>query len=104
MRISDWSSDVCSSDLTPTIFNSVLSFRLGWRGTYRRLADQVDADIEDPRLMNTSWTEVLGKLRADSGYLAAFARTYGNGITRENVLDALSAFQDRKSTRLNSSH
>src|SRR3546814_15671758 len=39
MRISDWSSDVCSSDL-----------------------------------------------------LAAFARTYGNGITRENVLDALSAF------------
>src|SRR3546814_4184003 len=42
--------------------------------------------------MNTSWTEVLGKLRADSGYLAAFARTYGNGITRENVLDALSAF------------
>src|SRR3546814_3557530 len=42
--------------------------------------------------MNTSWTEVLGKLRADSGYLAAFARTYDNGITRENVLDALSAF------------
>src|SRR3546814_6841950 len=59
---------------------------------FRSLADQVDADIEDPRLMNTSWTEVLGKLRADSGYLAAFARTYGNGITRENVLDALSAF------------
>src|SRR3546814_4340678 len=92
---------------------------------FRSLADQVDADIEDPRLMNTSWTEVLGKLRADSGYLAAFARTYGNGITRENVLDALSAFHrslitpnarfaqylrgrdtaiDRKSTRLNSSH
>src|SRR3546814_19159034 len=127
MRISDWSSDVCSSVLlacvschnlaeggddglplpgraegrsgevnTPTIFNSVLSFRLGWRGTYRRLADQVDADIEDPRLMHTSWTEVLGKLRADSGYLAAFARTYGNGITRENVLDALSRSEERR--------
>jgi len=77
---------------TPTIFNSVLSFRLGWRGTYRRLADQVDADIQDPRLMNTSWDEVLGKLRADSGYAAAFARTYGDGVTRQNVLDALSAF------------
>ena len=77
---------------TPTIFNSVLSFRLGWRGTYRRLADQVDADIEDPRLMNTSWAEVLGKLRADSGYTAAFADTYGDDITRESVLDALSAF------------
>lgn len=77
---------------TPTIFNSALSFRLGWRGTYRRLADQVDADIEDPRLMNTSWSEVLGKLRADSGYATAFAHTYGDGVTRENVLDALSAF------------
>src|SRR3546814_7873 len=77
---------------TPTIFNSALSFRLGWRGTYRRLADQIDADIEDPRLMNTSWDEVLGKLRADGGYLTAFGRTYGDGITRQNVLDALSAF------------
>src|SRR3546814_19253751 len=104
MRISDWSSDVCSSDLTPTIFNSVLSFRLGWRGTYRRLADQVDADIEDPRLMNTSWTEVLGKLRADSGYLAAFARTYGNGITRENVLDPLPPFHRPLLTHTARSH
>jgi cytochrome c peroxidase len=77
---------------TPTIFNSALSFRLGWRGTYRRLADQVDADIEDPRLMNSSWDEVLGKLRADSGYAAAFARTYGDGVTRQNVLDALASF------------
>ena len=77
---------------TPTIFNSVLSFRLGWRGAYRRLADQIDADIRDPRLMNTSWDEVLGKLRADSGYLAAFERTYGDDITRQSVLDALSAF------------
>src|SRR3546814_6379536 len=68
---------------TPTIFNSVLSYRLGWRGTYRRLAEQVDADIEDPRLMNTSWPEVIGKLRADPGHLAAI---------------------DRKSTRLTSNH
>ena len=77
---------------TPTIFNSALSFRLGWRGTYQRLADQVDADIRDPRLMNTSWDEVLGKLRRDSSYVTAFGRTFGEDITRENVLDALAAF------------
>lgn len=77
---------------TPTIFNSALSFRLGWRGTYRRLADQVDADINDPLLMNTSWNEVLAKLRADDGYVVAFAGSYDDGITRDNVLDALSAF------------
>ncbi|MGF1627899.1 MAG: cytochrome-c peroxidase [Kiloniellaceae bacterium] len=77
---------------TPTIFNSALSFRLGWRGTYRRLADQVDADISDPRLMNSSWDEVLGKLRGDSGYRADFGRNYADGISRQNVLDALSAF------------
>lgn len=77
---------------TPTIFNSALNFRLGWHGTYRRFADQIDADISDPRLMNTSWDEVIRKLQADADYMAAFAQTYETDITRENVIDALSAF------------
>jgi cytochrome c peroxidase len=76
----------------PTVFNSALNFRLGWRGNYRRLGDQIEADLYNPKLMNTSWGELLPKLRADTGYAVNFGRTYEDGITKENVLDALSAF------------
>jgi cytochrome c peroxidase len=76
----------------PTVFNSVLNFRLGWRGNYRRLDDQIEADLYDPKLMNTSWGELLPKLRAETGYTVDFRRIYEDGVTKENILDALSAF------------
>jgi cytochrome c peroxidase len=40
-----------------------------------------------------SWEEVLARLRADPGYRAAFAQTYGGNATRVSVLDALATFQ-----------
>lgn len=76
----------------PTVFNSALNFRLGWRGNYRRLDDQIEADLHNPKLLNTSWGELLPKLQADASYAADFGRVYEDGITRETVLDALSAF------------
>ena len=76
----------------PTVFNSALNFRLGWRGNYRRLDDQIEADLYDPKLMNTSWGELLPRLQADTSYAVNFGRIYEDGITKENVLDALSAF------------
>ena len=88
-RTNDGSSGVINA---PTVFNSALNFRLGWRGNYRRLEDQIEADLYDPRLMNTSWGELLPKLRDETGYAVDFERTYEDGITKENVLDALSAY------------
>lgn len=88
-RTNDGSPGVINA---PTVFNSALNFRLGWRGNYRRLSDQIEADLNDPKLLNTSWGELLPKLQADAGYAVDFERVYENGITRDNVLDALSAF------------
>lgn len=79
----------------PTAFNAALSFRLNWRGNFRTLEEQAEAVLLDPRLMGTSWEELLGRLRTDPGYRDAFARAYGDGAGPERwqVLDALAVFQ-----------
>jgi cytochrome c peroxidase len=78
---------------TPTIFNVSLNWRLNWRGNFRSIEAQNESALLDPRLMNTSWDELLGKLRADSSHVAAFAESYGGAPERTHVLDALAAFQ-----------
>jgi cytochrome c peroxidase len=78
---------------TPTIFNAALNFRLNWSGQFRDLAEQNEFVILSPRLMNTNWTELIGKLRADSEYRAAFDKAYGGPIHAAQVLDALTSYE-----------
>jgi len=78
---------------TPTVFNAARNFRLNWRGNYRTLGEQNEAVLLDPRLMNTTWEEVLPKLRADPGYRSIFAAIYGTDPDRASVLDALAVYQ-----------
>ena len=61
----------------PTVFNAALSFRLNWRGNFRTLEEQNEAVLLNPDLMNTTWEELLPKLRADEAYREAFARPMG---------------------------
>jgi cytochrome c peroxidase len=77
----------------PTVFNAALSFRLNWRGNFRSLEEQNEAVLLDSHLMNTSWEELLPKLRADAAYREAFATVYGGDPAPAHVLDALATFQ-----------
>src|SRR3546814_5294637 len=94
MRISDWSSDVCSSDLQRRGFLS------------NRKAERRQKDSEDGKI--ASGAKALDQAMAEAG-----ADTLGqflNGRDEKRVrLDGDSQSydfypQDRKSTRLNSSH
>ena len=78
---------------TPTIFNAARNFRFNWSGRYRDVAEQNEFIILSPRLMNTNWVELIGKLRADSEYRAAFEKAYGGAIHAEQVLDALVSYE-----------
>jgi cytochrome c peroxidase len=78
---------------TPTVFNAALSFRLNWRGNFRSLEEQIEAVLYDPDLMNTSWEELLPKLRADESYRATFDAIYGSALEPAHVLDALATFE-----------
>src|SRR3546814_9999079 len=109
MRISDWSSDVCSSDLFCTIYLAPYN--------YHRIHMPIDGQL-------AHWTYVPGRLFSVN---AATARALPNLFTRNERLNArfdtpAGAFAlsmvgalfvgsletvwsgDRKSTRLNSSH
>jgi cytochrome c peroxidase len=77
----------------PTVFNAALSFRLNWRGNFRTLEAQIEAVLLDPDLMNTTWEELLAKLRADQAYRKAFSAAYGSDPAPAHVLDALATFE-----------
>jgi cytochrome c peroxidase len=78
---------------SPTVFNAMLSFRLNWRGNFRSLDALIETVLLDPRLMNTSWDELLSKLRADADYRKAFAAIDPGGLQPAHVLDAIAAYQ-----------
>src|SRR5262249_4235654 len=78
---------------SPTIFNAALNYRLGWRGHFRTLEQENEAGLLDRRVMNTTWDELLPKLRADPNYVRTFTALYGSGPMRPHVLDALATFQ-----------
>lgn len=77
----------------PTVFSAALNFRLTWRGNFRTVEEQNEAVLLDDRLMNTSWEELLPKLRSDSDYSRRFVTLYGAAPDRTDVLDALAIFQ-----------
>src|SRR3546814_2095882 len=105
MRISDWSSDVCSSDLSA---QGAWAARTGKdrAAVLRRLYDLMRAHAAD---LATILTAEMGKpyaeAEAEIAYGASFIewfaeeakRVYGDTIPGHEP-------EDRKSTRLNSSH
>src|SRR3546814_8912292 len=105
MRISDWSSDVCSSDLRPILVPSedieleIVQVALlvpGYLPDRRshRIRVQISSDLD--RIVNARALDTLGNCRH-------------GGISRQLECPAgiallVSERLDRKSTRLNSSH
>ena len=76
----------------PTIFNRAFNFRQTWRGAFRTLEEQAEADLHNPRHAATTWDELLPKLEADAVYAATFIRLYG-ALRKEHVLDAIATYE-----------
>src|SRR3546814_6608143 len=104
MRISDWSSDVCSSDLVGYAIDQAV-FRRGsdeQRGPgigYYITVIVLEIVFGILASMVVAWFSRRREFRADAGgaHLAGKRKMI-------SALQRLQAAQDRKSTRLNSSH
>src|SRR3546814_6124738 len=99
MRISDWSSDVCSSDLNGTYIDEI-GTKEGWPEEYlRKNRETTDAQ-------RAAFRRAV-ELGVNIGY-ATDAGVYPHGLNarqfRNMVKYGMTPMQDRKSTRLNSSH
>src|SRR3546814_5891541 len=107
MRISDWSSDVCSSDLTAD--SAVVTFR-----AEGRLDEGIACKVDTGRaLVEAGLHPAAGGTgtQACSGDMLLEALAACTGVTLNAVATAIDfklaggrVIVDRKSTRLNSSH
>lgn len=78
---------------TPTVFNSVYSFRLGWEGRSRTLHDVALGTLRTDHLMSGGGLSA-GRLAADSAMSQRFRAIYGAPPNEDNVADALAAFME----------
>jgi cytochrome c peroxidase len=78
---------------TLTVFNAALNFRYNWAGGFRTLEAHAAASIENPRVMGTSIDDVVARLKADPETVRMFAAVYGQEPNRENLLNAIAAFE-----------
>ncbi len=77
----------------PTVLNSGLNYRQFWNGRANTLEDQVNGPTHNPKEMGSDWDEIMGKLRRDSKYRAAFAALYPDGLHPRNVRDAIATYE-----------
>lgn len=78
---------------TPTVYNSVFNFRQFWDGRAETLEDQVDGPVLGKAEMGSTWAEALARLRAVPAYSTAFGDIYPDGVSSDNVKNAIAEFE-----------
>jgi cytochrome c peroxidase len=78
---------------TATVFNSALSFRVGWEGDFRTLEAQAAAALQSPQIMGSRIDEVVERLDHDPVLVHQFEMAYGHGPDPPSVLDAIVTFE-----------
>lgn len=78
---------------SPTVYNSGLLFAMFWDGRVETLEEQVEHPIQSPVEMGANWGLVLQKLREDRSYRMAFAALFSDGISKQNIVTAIAAFE-----------
>lgn len=84
---------VVTSVNSPTVFNSGFNFRQDWNGRFETLEEHVGGAITQLDRMASSWDEVIGKLKRSPFYNKTFGQIYNDGITSENIADAIATFE-----------
>lgn len=78
---------------SPTTFNSGLFFCQFWDGRAADLFEQAGGPVHNPIEMGSNWPEVLEKLSKDPTYTTVFADIYEDGMTGDNIADAIAEYE-----------
>ncbi|BBB27198.1 cytochrome-c peroxidase [Amphritea japonica] len=78
---------------TPTVYNSSLNFVQFWNGRARDLNEQVSGPVHNPVEMNSNWLEIINRLSQDKPLTEQFKIAYIDGISIENIQDAIIQFE-----------
>lgn len=77
----------------PTVYNAVFNFRQFWDGRAKDLQAQAMCPIENPVEMGHSMAGAVEILKQSKTYLMDFKNVYSDGITQENITDAIAEFE-----------
>jgi len=78
---------------SPTVYNAVFNFRQFWDGRAKDLKEQVFGPIENPVEMGHSMDLTVKVLQKNTLYVKEFNAIYTDGITHQNVADAIAEFE-----------
>ena len=78
---------------SPTVYNASLQFRQFWDGRATDLHQQADGPVTNPIEMGSEWPQVLAKLYDNPKYPGWFNSIYEDGISQNNVKDAIAEFE-----------
>jgi cytochrome c peroxidase len=77
----------------PTTFNAAFQFKQFWDGRAATLADQAAGPPANPIEMGATWEGIVQKLGQDAVLVAEFQTIYPDGVTKNNVTDAIAEFE-----------
>lgn len=77
---------------TPGLFNSGYNFRQQWSGGAASLEELTELVVENPKVMGARWEEVVKLLESDAALQQRFRAGYSDGLTRNNLIDALATY------------
>ena len=78
----------------PTVYNAVYNFVQFWDGRAKTLADQAAGPPLNPvEMASESFEQIINKLKADKKFVQDFKHVYPDGLTAENITDAIEHFE-----------
>ena len=78
---------------SPTVLNSSYNFVQFWDGRAADLQEQAEGPVANPIEMGATWDGVVEKLSNDRTYVAEFAKLYADGVTKDNITDAIAEYE-----------
>ncbi len=78
---------------SPTVLNAGYNFVQFWDGRAKDLQEQAAGPVENPIEMGAKWDGVVERLKKNEDYVAAFGKLYTDGITKDNVTDAIAEYE-----------
>ncbi len=78
---------------TLTVFNSSLNHQQFWDGRAQTLQQQIDFVVANKKEFATDWPSIIKKLKQDETYTKTFDKLYNDGITADNIRDAIATFE-----------
>ena len=78
---------------TPTLFNVAYNYFYNWDGIVTTLENHTEKVMLNPKIMNATWPSLLATLNADTRYRQEFSVLYSDGLTKDNLVDAVTSFE-----------